>query len=138
MADSWNEATKQAMKILGSKGKIPDIKPLFKYNADVIAKTWATFEKMRDDLDAKIAEIEGQYEKLSGMYDQFEAKVEKDNLGLNEKDKEELKQIDQARDILTDVLHTSEKICDDNIKTLKEVARHLILLSKYKPDSVSG
>ena len=104
----------------------------------LIEKTWATFEKMRDDLEAELTEIEGQYEKLSSMYDQFEAKIEKDSLGLNDKDKEESKKIDQAQGILTVLLRRGEQACDDNIKTLKEAARHLILLSKYKPDSVSG
>ena len=35
MTDSWNDATKEAMKILGTKGKIPDAKALFKYDRDV-------------------------------------------------------------------------------------------------------
>jgi len=134
MADTWDDATKQAMKILGNKGQIPDAKALRKFYADVVMKTFDTFAKVRDDLEAKIADLEGQLEKFSAMVDQFEAKVEKDDLGLNGNDKEESKTIDKARPILVDALNIWTKTADDNIKNLKDAGRHLILLSKYKQD----
>jgi len=135
MADTWDDAAKQAMKILGNKGQIPDAKPLLKFYADVVSKAFEAFAKVRDDLEGKLTDLEGQVQRFSSMVDQFEAKVEKDDLGLNAKDKEESKTIDKARDILVDFLNNVwSKSSDDNIKTLKDAGRHLILLSKYKQD----
>jgi len=138
MADTWNDASKQAMKILGDKGKIPDFKTVLKFNVDVIGKALQTFYKARDDLETQMTDLEGMAEKLSGMIDQFEAKLERDDLELNEKDKEEAKTIAKAKEILSGYLDDCSKVCDSNIKGLKDAARHLILLSKYKPDSMIG
>jgi len=135
MAEGWDNATKQAMKVLGNKGKIPDGKPVWKFFDDVVAKAFDAFAKVRDDLEAKLTDLEGQEARFSSMIDQFEAKLQKDNLGLNEKDKEESKTIDKARDILLEYLNSCSKASDANIKNLKDAGRHLILLSKYKQDA---
>jgi predicted nucleic acid-binding Zn-ribbon protein len=136
MANEWDNAEKQALKILGDKGKIPDPK-LKSYN-EAAAKAWNAFDKARDDIEAKLTDLEGAFEKISSAIDQYEAKLEKDNLGLNPKDKDEAKKIDQAKDILLAEVKTTEKAWEDEIKDLKEVARHVIQLGKYKPSTDVG
>lgn len=139
MADSlWGDAGKQAMKILGDKGQLPDLKAIAKFDHDVVGKAIEAFHKSRDDVETKMTDLQGQYEKLSSMIDQFEAKVEKSDLGLNEKDKEESKKIKEAGGILSDHLLDMEKTVDTYIKDLKDALRNIIQLSKYKPDSISG
>lgn len=133
MADDWDVAKKQAMKILGDKGKIPEIKAQSAY--DGTKKTWAAFSKARDDIEAKLADLEAAFEKASGVVDQFEAKLEKDDLGLDPKNKDDAKKIDQARDILTNSVKGVEKFYEDDIKAFKELARHIIQLGSYKPRS---
>ena len=138
MADDWDEATKQAMKILGPKGKVPNVDAITKFENGAVAKAIEAFHKSRDDLEAKMTDLETQLERSSSMIDQFEAKVEKDNLGLNDSNKEESKKIDQAKEILCGTLKEAAKNRDNGIKDLKEAARHLILLSKYKPEPITN
>jgi len=97
MADDWDDAQKKALKILGDKGKVPE--PKMKSYNDGATKAWNAFDKARDDIEAKLTDLEGAFEKISGGIDQYEAKLEKDNLGLDPKDKEDAKKIDQAKDI---------------------------------------
>jgi chromosome segregation ATPase len=137
MANEWVDAKKQALKILGDKGKLPDDKPLDK-GFDAAEKAIGEFRKSRDDLEAKIAELQGQLEKYSSTCDQLEARLEKSGLGLDEKNKDEAKQIAQARGILCDALSVISKACEDDIKVFKEVARHVILGGKYKPSATSA
>ncbi len=128
----WDDAKKQALKILGKDGKITDDKAMNKV-MESVGKAFEAFSKSRDDLESKITELQGQCEKLSSSADQLEAKVEKDSLGLDPKKPDDAKKIKQAQDILTASLGEIGKAQDTNLKTLKEAARHLILLSKYNP-----
>ena len=134
-AESWPNAKKKALKILGEKGKLPDDKPIYK-GFEAYAKVYDTFDKSRGELEAKITELQGQMEKYSSQLDQFETTLEKDKLGLNDKDKEETKEIDLARSILCDSINETIKDYDDDIKNLKAAARHIILLGQYKIQSL--
>jgi hypothetical protein len=136
MADGWDNAEKQALKILGDKGKIPE--PKMKTYYAGAAKAWDAFDKARDDIEAKLTDLEGAFEKVSSAIDQYEAKLEKDDLGLNPKDKDDAKKIDQAMGILLDWVKSSEKAWEADIKDLKQIARHVIQLGGYKPSTDVG
>jgi len=131
MANEWGVAKKQAMKILGGKGKIPDDKALFA-SFSATGKAMDVFKKYRDDIETKITDLQDHLENYSSMLDQYEARLEKDNLGLDKNNKDDAKKITQAQGVLGEALTDIEKDCDEKIKGFKEVARHLILVAQYK------
>jgi predicted nucleic acid-binding Zn-ribbon protein len=114
MAENWASAKKQALRVLGDKGKIPDDKATFKF-LDALDKAVDAYTKSLADLEKKVADLNSQYSKFSDMIDKYEVKVEDDDLGLDKKDKDQAKKIEQAQRILQDSLNETHKNCQDDL-----------------------
>jgi hypothetical protein len=93
----------------------------------------ATSPKSRGDLEDKLLALQDADSSVSHAYDQFGTLVEKSDLGLDPKNKDDARKITQARKILTDYVNQVIKAQETNNKNLKELDEHMILLSKYKP-----
>jgi prefoldin subunit 5 len=129
---TWETAKASAMKVLGEKGKIPEPKTLDKAG-EGLDKAFEAFSKSRDDLEEKLVGLQDADSAVSHAFDQFGTLVEKSDLGLDLKNKDDAKKITQAKKILTDYVTTVTKAQEANNKNLKELDKHMILLSKYKP-----
>src|ERR1700723_1122448 len=96
----WSDQAKQAQKILGSKGSIPDP------NADIIKANkhvgdlFAELDDERNTLTDLLNRMEKYLNYFQDQLKKFRASVDKDNLGLNPKDKDDAKKIDEAKAIL--------------------------------------
>jgi hypothetical protein len=129
---TWETAKASAMKVLGEKGKIPEPKTLDKAS-EGLDKAFEAFSKSRDDLEEKLVGLQDADSAVSHAFDQFGTLVEKSDLGLDPKSKDDAKKIAQAKKILTDYVNVVTKAQEANNKNLKELDKHMILLSKYKP-----
>jgi hypothetical protein len=63
---------------------------------------------------------------------QFADEITDDDYGLDPKKPDDKKKIDQAQKLFTDYFKDSQKDVDDMMKTIDELDKHLIQLSKYK------
>ncbi len=132
MPFDWDKTQAAAMKILGKDGEVPDAPAnLEKSIADVI-KLLEAFDKSREDLEAKITDVENANDAVNNILKKLSAQVEKSDLGLDPKKKDDLKKIQQARKILLDRITHGTKVHDDMAKMLDELDKHTIQLSKYK------
>jgi hypothetical protein len=133
----YDKAKAAAEKILGKSAKVPDLPPGIEKAFDAKIKANEAFDKSREDLEAKLVEVQNANDGVKNLANQFEAKMEKEDFGLDTKNKDDVKKIQQARKIMTDVLKTGTKNLADDDKILNELDKHVIQLGKYKP-SKSG
>ena len=132
MADGWETATRPAMKVLGDKGKIPKIPPSVPKAMDVAEKAWAEFNKVRQDLKAKLLLLQNAASAHKNAVAQFQDMIDEDDLGLNRKDKDEAKKINDAQKILDKYLVDALDDADTNLKNYRELDKHLMNLMNYK------
>ena len=133
VANSWDDANKQAMKILGNKAKIPQPKPGVTKSAESVAKTMKEYDKAVSVLQDKIVELQDTYSSWGHAIKQFTDQIEKSDFGLDGKSADDKKKIKDATDILTDYLEAQVANLDVNNKNLDELDKHTMSLSKYKP-----
>ena len=133
MSAEWDKTVAAAQKILGKDGKVPDMPANVQKSADAMGKTNEEFDKSREEVEGKLVELQNANDAVKNGLKQFLAKIEKDDLGLDPKKKDDLKKIQQARKMLTDRLSAGVKHYIDDDKTLDELDKHIIQLGKYKP-----
>jgi len=133
MSAEWDKSKAAALKILGKDGKIPDMPAGVEKAADSMGKASEALDKSREELESKLLELQNANDGVKNGLKQFLAKVEKDDLGLDSKNKDDLKKIQQARKLLTDRLQAGVKHYDGDDKMLDELDKHVIQLGKYKP-----
>lgn len=132
MADSWDAAKAAAVKVLGKQAKIPEPKAMAKADAD-LQKAYAAFDKSREDLEDKLVTLQNADSAIGNVYKQFGTLVEKADFGLDAKNKDDAKKIEQAKKILSAYVDKVTDAQEQNVKNLTELDKHVILLSKYKP-----
>jgi predicted nucleic acid-binding Zn-ribbon protein len=133
MASEWDKQRADALKILGDKGNVPDIPDAAKKANTTWDKAYAEFSKSRDACEEKLLAMENANDAMRNAVKQFEAKIDKADFNLDSKDKDQVKKIQQARDLLTGFLDDRIAALERNDKALDELDKHLIQLSKYKP-----
>jgi peptidoglycan hydrolase CwlO-like protein len=128
---SWSEAKPAAMKILGDKAKLPEPKANF-------GKIFADFKVADKEYDAavdvlqdKILNLQNTMSAAKNVLQQLEDKVMSSDFGLDPKDKEDKKKIDDAKKLLNDYFTEQIGNADDNIKNLDDLDKHTMGLSKY-------
>ena len=131
----WDNAVKAAMKILGDKGKIPKVNPAIAKARTVDEKAFDEFSKVRDELKKKVLASRDAQQLAKDAIEQYQDEIVESNLGLNARDKEDLKKIQEARKVLSDALQDSIDIADSNLKNLRELDKHLMSLMNYKQGS---
>src|SRR5262249_4056143 len=122
-----------ALKILGDKGKVPDLPDTVDKGSESFGKAKDEFDKSREECEAKLLALENANDSLRNAGKQFLAKIEKSDFELDSSNKEDLKKIQKARQILTDVLDAAIKQGETNDKILDELNKHLVQGGKYKP-----
>lgn len=132
MPFDWDKTQAAAMKILGRDGDIPDAPANIEKSIADVQKLLDVVDKSREDLESKITDVENANDAVNNLLKKLHAQVEKSDLGLDPKKKEDLKKIQQARKILLDRIAHGTKVHDDLAKTLDELDKHAIQLSKYK------
>jgi hypothetical protein len=131
-ASNWNEAKAAAMKILGNKAKIPDPKVnLAKITADW-QKADKEYDAAVDVLQSKILALQNSMSSTKNALKQYVDLISKNSFGLNEKDDDDKKKIEEAQKVLSEYLDSSMENCDTNIKNLDELDKHTMGLSKYQ------
>jgi hypothetical protein len=135
MAENWNGADKEAMKVLGEKAKLPKWPSTIDKAKTGEDKTYAEFDKVRQELKKKLVTEQDAVEKLKDALSQFQDEVEGANFGLDPKNKDDKKKIDAARKILSGKLQQYMDVRDDDFKHLKELDKHLVNISDYQPSS---
>ena len=96
----WKEIKEKALKILGDDAKVPDLPAVVnKASADVVKK-YGEFETSRDDIKAKLVAVQNGNAAVRNAVKQFQAKIEKSDFNIDSKNKENVKKIEKAREIL--------------------------------------
>src|SRR5580658_8029606 len=112
MSAEWDKAKAAALKILGKDGDVPDMPAAVDKAGEAIGKANDEFDKARDDVESKLLAVQNANDAVKNGLKQFLAKIEKSDLGLDSKKKEDLKKIQQAKKILTDRLSGGVKYYD--------------------------
>jgi hypothetical protein len=97
MANTWEDAKKAAMQILGPKGKIPEPSKTIVKAADESRDSWAEFEAARKSLKDALDTHEKKFDKYLGALRAEADAINKDNLGLDPKNKGDAQKIAAAR-----------------------------------------
>src|SRR3954447_14457511 len=114
----YDKAKAAAEKVLGKGAKVPDIPPAIEKASDALQKANEAFNKSREDLEAKLIDVQNAYDAIKNLTKQFEAKMEKEDFGLDSEKKDDAKKIQQARKLMTDMLSLGIKNIGDHEKTL--------------------
>jgi hypothetical protein len=134
---NWNEAKATAMDILGKKAKFPEPKVnLAKIGAD-FAKADKEYNDAVDVLQNKILALQNMASSVKNMMKQYSDQIARANFGLDAKDDENKKNIEQAQKLLDDYLDEQMDNADVNIKNLDELDKHTMSLSKYETKTSS-
>jgi uncharacterized phage infection (PIP) family protein YhgE len=117
-SDTWKDAKEQALKALGKKAKVSDGGLTSEIDGlNAARKGWGP---QWGDLIDTAEEIQGRSEGLSTLLGQLQAKVAKDDFGLDNSNKDDQKKIAQAQDLLVDALKDMSKRCKSDLKTATE------------------
>lgn len=137
MAADWDKARADAIKLLGKDAEVPDLTPAVTKADDAFTKANDAFPAARKELESKLLDLQDANSALTNAVKQLKATVEKSDFGLDRK--KDAKKIQQAEKMLTASLDDALKTRTTVDKTLDELDKHLIQLSKYKspPNSLS-
>jgi mannose-6-phosphate isomerase class I len=133
MAMDWDKAVAAATKILGDKAKIPKLGSAIPKAVAAEDKAFDAFDKVRQDLKAKVLGEQNALQALKDAIVQFQDEIDEDDLGLDPKNKDDAKKIDSARKILSGALQEKIDQKNDNIKDFRELDKHLMNIVNYKP-----
>ena len=135
----FEEAKKQAIKILGKDAKMPKEKADFVKIFTETTKLIAAFEKSRTDLEAKILAMDNNISAVANAIKQTEAIFDADDYGLDPKKKDDLKKIKDAQDLIGKFLDQMRASTEAYGKDVEELDKHVIQLRNYKaPPFISG
>ncbi len=82
-------------------------------------------------LQDKILELQNATSSQKNGIKQHADRISKNNFGLDPKNPDEKKKIDQAQKVLAN-LQVQIQNCDTNIKNLSELDKHSMAISKYE------
>jgi hypothetical protein len=137
MAGEWDSAVKEAMKVLGDKGKIPKAPSSLGKARQEDDKSYKDFCKVREDLKKKVVEMQDSNDKWKNILSQYQDQRDEDDLGLDPRNKDDKKKITDARKILSDQLQTSIDNLLEDSNNFKELDKHLMNIAEYEPSEKS-
>jgi len=130
--DDLEAEKKKAQKILGDDAKFPDAKVDMD---DLISKmntAYQAFDSGRNDLENKLNDFENATDATGNGAKRVAATYESDNFGLDPKKKDDAKKIKQAQGLFAKFFAVQQGNFKHTDKTIDELQKHLIQLSKYK------
>lgn len=131
MANTWADAVKAAMKILGTKGKIPDFPQTIFNTGTALGKSWKEFDEARKSLKEKFDAHQTNWDKYQGARLAYIDDLERDNLGLDPKDKAENCKIVEARKPLFGYLNKSHKEHEDHFNNFKKLSSQVTTIINF-------
>ena len=130
----WLEGRQEeAKKILGDKAEFPAEKPDMSKLQEEYAKKRDAFEEARTKIEDAIQEFEDAITTFQNGLKTNRTIYDKDDYGLDPKDKEDKKKIDKANKIFMEFFTNIEKNVTDRFKEIDELNKHAIQMRKYAP-----
>jgi predicted nucleic acid-binding Zn-ribbon protein len=126
----WEKAKAQALKILGDGAEVPEVADSILKASKAFGDAGTAFKASREESEAKLLEVDNANSAFLNAIQQFRARIEKNEFKLDAK--KDAKKIQQAQKFLTGQLDVAIKELQTNDKTLDELDKHMIQLSKYK------
>jgi hypothetical protein len=130
---SLAETIEKAQKMLGPKAKVPSPKVDPLKLLDDFEKLFDGFNKIRDDVEAKLLELEDAVSAYKNGQKQNAAVYQRADFDLNEKSKDDAKKIKLVQKLFSDYFAGAQASTDKQMKVLDELDKHVIQMSKYKP-----
>jgi hypothetical protein len=137
MANNFDTARAKAIKALGKDAKVPDNKALDKTIGDVFA-AYDAFDKSRDDMQAKILVLQKALASHKLTMKQFIDKLDDEDFGLDEKNKDDAKKIKEAQGYFDDWASSKMDLMESDIDGREELDKHVIDFRKYKLKQTPG
>jgi hypothetical protein len=122
----------KATKILGKDAKFPDRKVDIGKLGETQKTAYDAFSKTRDDLSNRLADFENANQAIMTGLKQLAAAYEKNDFGLNPKNKDDLKRITMAQKLFSNFFAGEIKAMETMDKGIDELEKHLVQLSRYK------
>ena len=133
----WLDATQQqATKILGDKAQFPAEKPDMAKLQDDYGKAFQAFDDARDKIEDAIQDFENAITTFENGLKTNRAAYDKEDFGLDKKNKDDQKKIAQATKIFMDFFARIQKRVEDRYKEIEELQKHAIRLRKYTAKSL--
>ncbi len=131
MANTWADAVKAAMKILGTKGKIPEFPKTIINTGYALGKSWEEFDQARKSLKEKFDAHQKNWDKYQGARLTYIDDIESDNLGLDPKDKAENRKIVEAKKPLLGYLNKVDKEHEEHFNNFKKLSSHVTTIVNF-------
>lgn len=130
MPENWDKTVAAAMKILGDKGKIPPMPTALTSGIESGKKANKETAKAVSELQSKLAELQKSLGDVLRAGQQFQAAIDKDNLGLDPKNADEAKKIKQARALLDGYFDKALKATDSGLDPAAKLENALSSFAK--------
>ncbi len=137
MANNFDAARAKAIKALGKDAKVPDNKVLEKTFGDVFS-AYDAFDKARDDIEAKILALQKALASHKLTMKQFVDKLDDDDFGLDEKNKDDAKKLKEAHGYFDEWASSKMDLMASDIDGLDELDKHVMDFRKYKLKQTQG
>lgn len=132
MPSTFADAKKEAEKILGKDAQIPKEKfdlSKHKKEADTAFKD---YDKSRETLEKALLDLDNVWSAAKNTAKQNSAIFETAKFGLDEKKKDDLKKITDARAVFSEYYKEYMADCDKQTDRIDELEKHLVQLGAYK------
>ena len=126
----WDDARKQALKILGDGADVPELPPAASKADTEFEKAEGEFMETVEACQDKLLAVDNANSGVINAAEQLRGKIEKNDFQLDAK--KEAKKIAQARKILCAAI--DDRIKDSKVidKAVGELTKHLSQLAKYR------
>jgi len=133
---AWLEGRQEeASKILGKDAEYPDERPVVAKLQENYQTAFDAFDDARKKLEDSIQDFENANKAFENGLKSNKAAYDKTDFGLDPKNKDDLKKINQALKIFSDFFARIHTRIDDRYKEIDELNKHAIQLRKYKAPS---
>lgn len=129
----WDTVFKVVEKLLGQDADIPEVPAAVIKASKRIEAAKLALDKARTTCTSAMREVQDTNSSMQHAYTQFRATIDKSDLGLNGKNKDEAKLITQATKLLLGEIDRHTKMFDDYNHDLAEAKKHLEQLGNYQP-----
>jgi hypothetical protein len=130
--DKLEDQQQKANKVLGDGATMPDEKVDVQGIIDKANDSFAKFKKGRDDLGTVVENLEDAIDAIKNGMKRVQAYYATADFGLDKKNKDDAKKIDQAQKIFSTFFAQQLALAAKWEKDLDEMQKHLAQLGDYK------
>lgn len=128
---TWDSAVDAAMKILGKKGKIPDKLNQDKHRAGLV-RCFKEYNEAVDNLQSKIKNFHDLMSDREDATKKAREAINKSSLGLDAKNDDDKKKIEQAQNIMNEFIDGCSDATDQQNKYLDKLDAPMKTLAIFK------